>query len=280
MKLILVSLFSVFSFFNFAQINFEHGTLDEALALAKKANKPLFVDVYATWCGPCKYMASTAFVDKNVADFYNANFINLKLDGEKNDGPDVMRKYALTAYPTLLYFNADGSLALKVVGALDAKQLLVKGKDVSNPQGSPIFIARKTYLKSAKKQKDLQAYIQVLSDNESDSLMSYTDEYLAKFPNLDLKNEVELIVYKNSIHDYKHPLSKQFIEDPAFKKDKDEFLNKMNDFFKTTYEQAKAANNYEIMHSMILVLYPHLQQCEIPDLPPMEDYIERIKSQF
>lgn len=280
MKLTLVSLLTFFSFVSFAQIKFVNGTLDEALALAKKENKPLFVDVYATWCGPCKYMAATAFVDEKVAEFYNANFINLKLDGEKNDGPDVMRKFNLSAYPTLLYFNPDGSLGLKVVGGLDAKQLLNKGREVVNPETSPVFVARKAYLKSAKKQKDLQVYIKVLDENENDSLAYYSEEYFKQFPELDLKNEVELVVFKNAVHDYKHPLSKKFIETPSFREDKTAYLDKMNDYFGYSFKQAKAANNFQMMQETIEYLFPFIESCDVPNLPKMSDFIEKTKAQF
>ena len=42
---------------------------------AKDENKIIFVDIYATWCGPCKLLKRTTFTDKEVGDFFNANFI-------------------------------------------------------------------------------------------------------------------------------------------------------------------------------------------------------------
>ncbi len=46
-----------------AQIEFFHGTWQEGLQEAKKTGKPIFVDAYAKWCGPCKRMAKTTFMD-------------------------------------------------------------------------------------------------------------------------------------------------------------------------------------------------------------------------
>lgn len=280
MKLTFLAIIALISTCSFGQITFEHGTLEEALTKAKKANKPLFVDVYAVWCGPCKQMAATAFVDPEVTSYYNANFISLKLDGEKNDGPGVMQKYGITAYPTLLYFNANGDLVGKVVGALQAKQLLAKGKDIVNPEANPVFTANKTYLKSKKKQDDLKAYIKVLAENEHDSLTKYAAEYYQKYPNLNLKDPVEMQVFKSAVHDYKSPLSKQFLDNEENVKDQDAYLGKINDYFMTTYQEAKTADNFEIMKNMVVEIYPYLQKCTLPDLPSQADYLEYVKSQF
>lgn len=280
MKLTILALITFLSTFSFAQITFEHGTLNEALAKAKQAKKPLFVDVYATWCGPCKQMAATAFVDPEVSAFYNANFISLKLDGEKNDGPEVMSKYGINAYPTLLYFDASGNLAGKVVGGMQAKQLLAKGQEIANPESNPVSIAGKQYQKSKKKQSDLKEYVKVLSENEHDSLAKYATEYYQKKPQLDLKDPVELAVFKSAVHDYKTPLSKQFLDDPKNQADKEEYLEKINDYFMTTYQQAKEANDFEMMKSMVVELFPYLQKCNIPDLPSLDQYLEYVKIQF
>lgn len=280
MKLTFLAIIALISTYSFGQITFEHGTLEEALAKAKQAKKPLFVDVYATWCGPCKQMAATAFVDPEVTSYYNTNFISLKLDGEKNDGPGVMQKYGISAYPTLLYFNSNGDLVAKVVGGQQAKQLLSKGKDVVNPEANPVFAANKTYQKSKKKQADLKAYVKILQENEHDSLAKYAAEYYQKYPNLDLKDPVELEVFKSAVHDYKSPLSKQFLNDDENVKNQDAYLGKINDYFMTTYQEAKIANDFEIMEKMVVEIFPYLQKCNVPDLPSQADYLEYVKAQF
>lgn len=280
MKLTFLALIALFSTYSFGQITFERGTLEEALKKAKEAKKPLFVDVFAVWCGPCKQMAATAFVDPEVTTFYNSSFVSLKLDGEKNDGPEVMRKYGITAYPTLLYFNANGELVAKVVGGQQAKQLLAKGKEVLNPEGNPVFLANKTYQKSKKKREDLKTYIKVLADNEHDSLTKYAEEYYKQYPSLDLKDPVELEVFKSAVHDYKSPLSKEFLNNEENVKNQDAYLGKINDYFETTYQEAKAADNFEIMQNMVVEIYPYLKKCNVPDLPSQADYLEYVKSQF
>ena len=77
-----------------AQINFREGGFAEALEAAKSENKLVFMDCYTSWCGPCKALAKDIFTRKDVGDFFNANFINVKYDMEKarawNCGRDMM----------------------------------------------------------------------------------------------------------------------------------------------------------------------------------------------
>ncbi|MNJ90716.1 Thioredoxin [compost metagenome] len=281
MKLTFLAIVALISTYSFGQITFEHGTLKEALEKAKLAKKPLFVDVHAVWCGPCKQMAATAFVDPEVTKYYNENFVSLKLDGEKNDGPGVMQEYGITAYPTLLYFNAKGELVGKVVGAMQAKQLLSKAKEIVDPTSNPVYTANKVYVKSKKKQDDLKTYVKVLAENEHDSLPKYATEYYQKYPNLNLKDPVELQVFSAAVHDYELPLSKQFLEDKEIREsNNDLYVNKINDFFTATYKKAQEANNFEIMQNMIAELFPYLEKANVPNMPSQAEYIEYVKGQF
>ena len=67
-------------------IQFFKGTWNELLAEAKKQNKPIFMDVYTTWCRPCKVLDKDVFPNEKVGGFYNKNFINYKIDAEKTKG--------------------------------------------------------------------------------------------------------------------------------------------------------------------------------------------------
>lgn len=110
------------------QIDFFRGTYQEAMAMSKAENKPIFVDAYAVWCGPCKWMDANTFKNAEVAAYYNSNFINLKLDAEKGNGAEFAGKYRVTAYPTLYFLRADGSVIKKVMGALPPDVFIGEGK--------------------------------------------------------------------------------------------------------------------------------------------------------
>lgn len=107
-----------------SQIEFKDGTWDELLQFAQAENKPIFVDAYAVWCGPCKRMASEVFTQSGVGDFFNGNFVNAKIDMEKGEGPGIRSKYGVTAYPTLLFLSPEGTLLHKAVGYQDADRLI------------------------------------------------------------------------------------------------------------------------------------------------------------
>ena len=57
-------------------------TFEEAVAKAKKEPRPIMIDIYTSWCGPCKLMTKNTFGDKQVADYLNKNFYCVKFDAE------------------------------------------------------------------------------------------------------------------------------------------------------------------------------------------------------
>lgn len=130
MRISIILLFILSGFQIQAQsgIDFFHGTWEEALEEAKKQDKLIFVDAYATWCGPCKRMAKNVFTDKKVGDFYNKNFINMKIDMEKKMGRKFGREYPVSAFPTLMYIDYKGKLVHKVKGAQQVESFIKLGK--------------------------------------------------------------------------------------------------------------------------------------------------------
>lgn len=60
-------------------------TFEEAVALNKKEKKLIFIDVYTTWCGPCKMMDKFTFSDPEVAPILNRNFYPVKLNAEQRE---------------------------------------------------------------------------------------------------------------------------------------------------------------------------------------------------
>lgn len=112
-------------------IQFHKGTFQEALALAKKENKLVFLDIYATWCGPCKKLKSKTFSDKKVGEFYNQSFVNVALDGENGEGIALARKYELVGYPTLLFINANGEVVSRTAGYHNPSQFIDLGKSIT-----------------------------------------------------------------------------------------------------------------------------------------------------
>ena len=101
----------------------------KALQDAKSNKKLVFLDIYATWCGPCKMLKKNTFTDENAAKFFNENFINVSVDGEKGVGPDLAAKYKIVGYPSLIITDADGNVVLQTAGYVDANYLINFAKE-------------------------------------------------------------------------------------------------------------------------------------------------------
>lgn len=112
-------------------IQFKDITFEQAKAEAKKTGKLIFMDAYASWCGPCKMMDRNTFSDENVGKVFNEKFINLKVDMEKSaDGPTLSRMYSVTAYPTFLWIDGDGKVVKREMGYRTPEQFLAFVKDM------------------------------------------------------------------------------------------------------------------------------------------------------
>lgn len=118
-------------------IQFRNLTLDEAKEAASNEGKPIFIDCYTDWCGPCKWMSANMFTVDKIGEFYNENFICIKLDMEKGEGPDFAKKHNVRAYPTLLYIDADETVLMRAVGASqEVRSYIDFGETALDPKGN------------------------------------------------------------------------------------------------------------------------------------------------
>lgn len=128
-------------------------TFDEAIAMQKKNPKPIFMDVYTDWCGPCKMLDKNTFQTKEFAEFINANYYAVKFNGEgntevnykgkkySNPGYDPNRKgrnsmheftgfLKVEGYPSMYVLDRSGEIAKVIVGYYQTEQLLAELKSV------------------------------------------------------------------------------------------------------------------------------------------------------
>ncbi len=111
-------------------IQFFKGTWQEALSKAKQENKLVFLDVYASWCGPCKKLKKRTFSNAKAAAYFNEHFVNVSLDGEVGEGITVAQMYFIQAYPSLFLLNSDGVIKGKAEGYLTPNELIGFAKTV------------------------------------------------------------------------------------------------------------------------------------------------------
>jgi thioredoxin-related protein len=101
-------------------------TFDEAYIKCKKNPRPIMIDVYTTWCGPCKMMSNQTFSNPQIAKYINDNFYAVKFDAETKDSvkfdkyvfvssdnsnPKAPHQFAASildnqlAYPSIVFLN-------------------------------------------------------------------------------------------------------------------------------------------------------------------------------
>ncbi len=107
---------------------------DFAKALADaKGKKPVAIDFFAVWCGPCKMMDKKTFPDEGVKKAA-AGFVMLKVDAEKGEGVDLAKQFRIANYPTMVFLAKDGGELNRFIGyrepseLLESMKLTVEGK--------------------------------------------------------------------------------------------------------------------------------------------------------
>lgn len=112
-------------------IDFENVNLEAAKKIAQKENKLIFIDLFTTWCGPCKLMKKNTFTDEKIGKLFNKNFVNLAIDAEKDkDGLELVKKYKIVNYPSFLFLDKNGELIQYDFGYYNAQQFAGVGMSV------------------------------------------------------------------------------------------------------------------------------------------------------
>lgn len=114
-------------------IKFENDSFKNLLERAKKENKIIFMDAYASWCGPCKMMDKQVFTQAEVGSTFNDIFINTKFDMEKGEGLAIAQKYGVRAFPTYLFIDGNGEVVYRGTGYYDVPEFIKIAKDAQNP---------------------------------------------------------------------------------------------------------------------------------------------------
>ena len=126
-------------------------SLNEALILQKKTPKPIFMDVYTDWCGPCKMLDAKSFKEKAFVAHISKNYYAVKFNAEGNaditfnkkkysnpdfkagqKGRNSTHQFAefltLEGYPTMIVFDKKGAISKNIVGYRTADQILAELK--------------------------------------------------------------------------------------------------------------------------------------------------------
>lgn len=146
-KLLLVLFLAVGSLATVQAQEIKWMSLDEALAAQKKKPKPIFMDVYTDWCGPCKMLDKNTFQTKEVSEYISKNYYAVKFNAEGNSevtykgkkytNPqyDATRKgrngvhdftmfLKVQGYPSMYILDSKGEVKSPIVGYHTPEQLL------------------------------------------------------------------------------------------------------------------------------------------------------------
>jgi thiol:disulfide interchange protein len=112
-------------------IQFRQATIEQALDESSCERKLVFLEFYASHCAVCKQMKRRVHSDQALGEFFNANFINIRIDTDTEEGNELAKKYHVVYIPTLLFLESNGKPYAGLQGYQKAPALLAAGQDIA-----------------------------------------------------------------------------------------------------------------------------------------------------
>ncbi|WP_312172670.1 thioredoxin fold domain-containing protein [Chryseobacterium sp.] len=196
----------------FAQgIKFEDSNFSTILAKAKKENKLIFIDAYASWCGPCKLMVKNVFPQPAVGDYYNSHFVNAKIDMEKGEGIELAKKYNVKAFPTYLFVDGNGEVVHRTLGYVEENDFIQFAKDAGDPNKRLIALKQK-FENGEKDPEFLKNLAGLTMYNDAEFAARVLDRYFSEKPEFD-RDDVQMLL--SATQSTESPLYKTFVAKKA-----------------------------------------------------------------
>lgn len=141
--LVLILFFS--SDLTFSQ-NIKWMSLEKALEAQKVLPKKIIMDVYTTWCGPCRLLDKKTFGNPDVSRYISQNFYAVKFNAEgdeeiffydkkfsnpnynpdrkgRNSTHDFTKFLGIRGYPTIIFFSEEGDPIIPLTGYFNVRQI-------------------------------------------------------------------------------------------------------------------------------------------------------------
>ena len=97
-------------------VDWQTAPFAQLLERAQAENKPILIDWFTDWCGPCKVLDREVWADEAVGKQVDADFIAVKIDCEKGEGIELSKTYKIFNYPTVMVVAPDGTELDRTVG--------------------------------------------------------------------------------------------------------------------------------------------------------------------
>ncbi|PIE90331.1 MAG: hypothetical protein CR997_06995 [Acidobacteria bacterium] len=256
-------------------------TLDEAKKMSADSGKPILIDFYAVWCGPCKLFNKESKSDAEVKQLLE-KVVLLKVDAEKGKGPELAKQYGVNGYPTFTLLTEKGESIAQWTGYSKMHLISTLTKQLANPipfsqkmaqfenkptAGRAVSLAE--YFASTSDLKNAEKYFQ--KAEELDPSMSYAANVfelkimtMRNLPGQDAFAELEALANKAIQADKVDPTKISLV------------FNVMIDLYKKMEENdkmitfIKAAHEYKNKHS-----FPEAESIYQRTLPVYLVYVEK-----